>query len=137
MISFEMFPRYELQMPLYSRNLKAYIETWKKRFVIVSTFKSPIYHDFHGFQCQQLQREAPKFLIRRLTPLGFDRDFNSYWFFDGSGGIEKDASGRIFICTPEDRWKSLSQPEDVGPSYYPFSWTPPFSSIHYALPSVS
>ncbi|KAJ1976459.1 hypothetical protein H4R35_002689 [Dimargaris xerosporica] len=52
----------------------------------------------------QLNRSARRDKAFRVTPLGMDRYYNSYWFFDGIGGALSNGTGRLFVkyVTPGD-----------------------------------
>ena len=68
-------------------------------------------------RAEQLERELSKYNVHRMLPLGQDRHFNTYWFFDGVGSGAYAAgcgAGRLFVqMKADDSWASYSDPGEI------------------------
>jgi len=52
--------------------------------------------------------------VLRVKPLGLDRDYNKYWYFDEHGSaFGFFGSGKIFISTPDWKWSYYSTQEQL------------------------
>jgi bromodomain adjacent to zinc finger domain protein 1A len=52
--------------------------------------------------------------VLRVAPLGLDRDFNKYWYFDEHGSaFGFFGSGKMFVSSPDWKWGYYSSQEQL------------------------
>lgn len=52
--------------------------------------------------------------VLRVRPLGVDREYNKYWYFDEHGSaFGFFGSGKIFVSTPDWKWSYYSNAEEL------------------------
>ncbi|KAJ1988803.1 hypothetical protein H4R33_002290 [Dimargaris cristalligena] len=60
--------------------------------------------DRNARKLEQLEKDTRKFNVFGVSPLGRDRFYSTYWYFDGIGGTVISGSGRLFVrfTSPHD-----------------------------------
>ncbi|CEP08391.1 hypothetical protein [Parasitella parasitica] len=62
---------------------------------------------------EQLERDMRKYSLNRIKPLGRDKFYNRYYYFDDIGGTLLHGSGKLYVQSPSDTDLMVLQERDV------------------------